>query len=313
MSLLEVPEKALPTDTISLTDYNTIAANINELIGRSAQNQLNNGGFEVWQRGAGPFTADLAYTADRWQLDLAGSSTCSVSRSVSVSADPAGLYCLEAAYTHNANSEIKQRIEAQHLRDKYLALSIRLRSSVSTTVTFGFRWDGTGVPGYFTTIALTANTWATAQAISSAVPVAGDATYVEVYVVLGVSQTLRMDNAMLVIGPVATEYVPLTPKDDLERCQRYYEVHGGVNAVMHMGGYNGAGAGSYHYVSFAVPKGGTPTVTKNGTWAVTNCGQPAITSAYPAGYSVGITVTALGAYIVTTNGTDDTITAEWNP
>src|SRR5215471_11335382 len=43
-------------------------------------NLLTNGGFEIWQRGNGPFTASNAFAADRWRIGLAGSDTLSVSR-----------------------------------------------------------------------------------------------------------------------------------------------------------------------------------------------------------------------------------------
>src|SRR5262245_43092534 len=47
------------------------------------QPQLTNGGFEIWQRGAGPFTASGAYTADRWVLSIT-TGTASVTRQSSV-------------------------------------------------------------------------------------------------------------------------------------------------------------------------------------------------------------------------------------
>ena len=43
-------------------------------------NLLTNGGFEIWQRGNGPFTAAGAYHADRWTINIISSDTFSVSR-----------------------------------------------------------------------------------------------------------------------------------------------------------------------------------------------------------------------------------------
>src|SRR5262249_46089074 len=43
-------------------------------------NLLTNGGFEIWQRGAGPFNTASAFTADRWQIVPSGSPGYSVSR-----------------------------------------------------------------------------------------------------------------------------------------------------------------------------------------------------------------------------------------
>src|SRR5499427_9021761 len=43
-------------------------------------NLLTNGGFEIWQRGNGPFTANGVYTSDRWFIALQGTDTLSVSK-----------------------------------------------------------------------------------------------------------------------------------------------------------------------------------------------------------------------------------------
>src|SRR5439155_10376677 len=44
------------------------------------QNLLVNPGFDIWQRGNGPFTATGAYSADRWIHNLAGTDTLSISK-----------------------------------------------------------------------------------------------------------------------------------------------------------------------------------------------------------------------------------------
>src|SRR5262252_4977444 len=41
-------------------------------------NLVTNGGFEIWQRGNGPFTATGVYGPDRWQLGITGTDTLSV-------------------------------------------------------------------------------------------------------------------------------------------------------------------------------------------------------------------------------------------
>src|SRR5262249_55251334 len=71
---------------------------------------LPNGGFEIWQRGNGPFTANGVYTADRWQIFLAGTDTVSVTRSTSQ--QPASAYALQVAYTRvTGGSQIYQALK----------------------------------------------------------------------------------------------------------------------------------------------------------------------------------------------------------
>jgi hypothetical protein len=66
------------------------AANMNDLSGTvnlldstqyaAGKNKIINGDFEVWQRGAGAFTTDGTYCADRYNLGIGGSGTLSVTR-----------------------------------------------------------------------------------------------------------------------------------------------------------------------------------------------------------------------------------------
>jgi hypothetical protein len=67
------------------------------------------------------------------------------------------------------------------------------------------------------------------------------------------------------------------------------------------------------YYGFKVIKGVNPTVTKNGTWLVTNCSQPSIASQAWSGISVTTTVTALGAFNYNNNVVGAGITLEANP
>ncbi len=56
--------------------------------GLSFRNKIINGSFDIWQRGNGPFTANAAYTADRWQIQAAGSSFTSVAPGANTSGVP---------------------------------------------------------------------------------------------------------------------------------------------------------------------------------------------------------------------------------
>jgi len=127
----QVPEKAVATDTISLTEYNNFADSISELIGRAAGNLLVNGGFEVWQRGAGSFTADQAYSADRWMLFKSGGSTITVTEETSTMATNSRRSL--KAVTTSTTCGVQQKVEDGYaLRGKTVAITMRVHQSVAS-------------------------------------------------------------------------------------------------------------------------------------------------------------------------------------
>src|SRR5436190_5959055 len=72
-------------------------------------NLLVNGGFEIWQRGAGPFTSGVC--ADRWGIAIGGSSTLSVSQGAAT--NPNSKYMASGTYTHavGGSAVLTQHVE----------------------------------------------------------------------------------------------------------------------------------------------------------------------------------------------------------
>ena len=106
-------------------------------------NLLTNGGFEIWQRGNGPFTANSAYSADWWQIVLSGSDTVSVTRT---GGEPPGQYAASCTVTHGTGNVFYQQVlktlETQVL-GKTVAVSIRVWAPVAGATVILNR-DGTG-------------------------------------------------------------------------------------------------------------------------------------------------------------------------
>jgi hypothetical protein len=281
--------------------------NINMLAG-AHRNLLTNGGFEVWQRGAGAFTTNLAYTADRWQYVLS-LGTASITQETSIT-DASASALKVVCTTGGANDRLRQKVEnAFDFRGRPCAVAVRVRQGAANAVTVGLD-DGVSVVSTSATSATTGayvTLWTT-------LAVAASATQLYVNLNIPVAGTHYFDNAMLVMGPSPAPFQPEHQQQDVARCQRYYEVHGGASGAPYVNVYGAAGA-VFAGVSqpLMVLKGGTPTVTKNGTWAVTNCGQPAVSNPTASGYVLSTTVTALGMFSYSPNSTDDTITIEWNP
>lgn len=308
MTLTTVPDKTIG-DVFTESMWDTyIRDNINELIGRSTRNLLVNGGFEWWQRGAGAFTANNAYSADRWQLKLTSGTLTVTQETTTIDAIQAS--SLKAVSTSPVGHKIVQRVEdVKAYRGKTIALSMRVQKGLASGCSISITdssssttGSGTATTGSFQTITVT-------KTIDAA------ATTLDIEIAITAAGTYYFDNAMLVIGPNATEYVPLTPQEDLARCQRYYEVHGGVNDEWPIiSGYANAGTvDRWASLVFAVPKGGIPTATKNGTWGVVNCAQPTISAVTTAGYSIKAVSTGAGEVAAFPNSTDDTLTFDWAP
>ena len=280
--------------------------NLNQLAG-AHRNQLVNGGMEVWQRGAGSFTTSV-YTADRWSMTISN-GTATVTQETSVVDTSSGSSLKIVTAGGIVTTTISQRLEhLTQLRGRTLAVSARVQQSVSSGVGLTINdASGASTSGASTTTGSFVTLTAT-RAVG-----ASDAGPLSVTFTFGAAGTFYLDNVMLVIGPAPAPYMPLHPAEEMERCQRYYELHGGVNNAMGLNAYAAAGANYSAIIQFATAKYGVPTMTKNGTWGVVNSGQPATNAPTKDGYTLFATATALGTCSFGNNSTDDTIVAEVNP
>jgi len=286
-------------------------------------NLLTNGGFEIWQRGNGPFISGT--TADMWSMYYDGGDTLSVSKDGG--ADKHSLYSLKATYTRSTgvNASIYQIIKSTEcsLRQATITLSVRVLCTTGNAVRASITTDGAGgttvlspfnvVSGGFQTLSVTAT-----------VPI--DATYVQVKVQCLASCTAYLDNAMLVVGSVPADYAPLHPADDLARCLRYYESSGATSTQTLLSGFAVWGTtGATGQWSYKAVKAVTPTITVSSPSAFTvqvGGSQFACTSLSATAFIDRTTVVAQVASGLTTNsaallnaasGSTPGIFAEANP
>jgi len=292
------------------------------------QNLLTNGGFEIWQRGSGPFASGVSMGPDRWTPSAGSGGGISVSQdngnvdnysksSVQVVASGLGAGGAYAAFIQDIKmSEIGMYVGTT------ISVSIRVRASAAGSISLSLLVptvaSGPSVSnvqsGVFETLSLT---WAMPAGMSPA-------SYLRVQISPLVNGTYNVDNAMLVKGSVPAEYVPMHPADDLARCLRYYEIIGlnpptiggsGTNILCGTSYAAGAGSPIYIPVLFKVIKAVTPTVTKLGTWAVTNCGQPSAGGGGldPTGFQLSAAASAAGTFYFFAQGVNGGASVEANP
>ena len=276
MSRQQVPNYELQTDTARL-------------------NLLTNGGFEIWQRGTGPFTAVGVHSADRWVVSPGGSSTMSVSRDgTNIDPQGGGQYSAAVTYTHNAESFFYQPLysESTHLRGRTISASVRVRTSTANAVRLAI-YDGVYTYGAFHTGDGTWQTLTVTRAVSG--------SQCDVRIAFDASCTAYVDNAMLVVGSVPADYAPLHPADDLARCLRYYERVGDGSEIL-IAGWSGAASEAIGGFLRWTRKAVTPTVTNSGTWGTVNCNQPVTASGTVAGCQLYTTSTASGHVQFTSSG-----------
>jgi hypothetical protein len=199
-------------------------------------NLLTNGGFEVWQRGNGPFSVTgstaLPVTADRWWSQLIlGAGTVVVTRETSV-VDVGSLASAKVVYTAGAGDatacSFQQQVSSAAdlvpvIRGRTVSFSVRAQTSAAGRIR-PFFYDGvtSGGARIFGSYNTLSGTWETLSFTFTVAPTA-TAFFVGVDILLGSTTTFYLDNACLVVGSQPANYVPLHPADELARCLRYYE------------------------------------------------------------------------------------------
>ena len=279
-----------------------------------------NNGQEIWQRGTGPFTANNAYCADRWQIILAGTDTISVSKDTThCKANSKASSGITFTLGNGAGaSRYKQRLVIADGYEWLLGqvVSVRLPANVdaANAVRGVVTTDGTGGTSTFSGYHPGDSAYHDLDVVNVAIP--ADATYIDYGISLEATCTAYLDNVMPIQAPVCCNYVRPHPAEEWERCQRYYEVIGGVQYGIPQVQMNSSGAAIQYAVAvfFRVRKAVTPTLTKVGAaWSVSNCDQPAF--GYPSqdGCMMTAASTGAGTLYARPGAATDYLTVEANP
>lgn len=276
-------------------------------------NLLINPGFEIWQRGAifsNP--ANNAYTADKWQMNYSGTPLSVVSRNSTAIFTNLGQYSLQCQINTVGGAttfSIRQSIE-------------NYQDFIGKTVSFSV-WVNSTTPGIkaFITNGTIATSLSAAHAGGSAfqrltctytVPAGSTALIIGIgYVdVAPALSTFYLDSAMFVMGSQAVDYQPSRIADDVNRCQRHYEVsnpfYEGTHAIKRSASQNYI---SYFSIPFIASKSLIPTITistysatMNHTPVTGNGTSPADQANWPLTPTAGLN----GFYIGSVRSVDQT-------
>lgn len=248
-------------------------------------NILVNGGMEIWQRGAGAFSASGAEFADRWDIFLSGGSTVSVSQAAAT--NPNSKYMASGTYTHAVGGQclLYQKIENWQ---EYVGRNVTVTAILSSTNGTGcFIQIGDGVSAANTNNAVAGGA-PTVCSVTYTVNLA--ATLLQISIVLNTaSTTFTIDNIALYEGSITNPYYVATPPDqELLRCQRHYQ------KVTHSQRFRSSAANEFRDVGIIYPVRmmAAPTVTLSTTGTRNNIAAATVVDINPDAHRYELQATA---------------------
>jgi hypothetical protein len=236
-----------------------------------AQNILVNPGFEIWQRGTGPFgaTNGATYSSDEWVL-ISGGPTITLSAQRD-SSPLYGNYCMEFSASAIAvgSHTLTQGIEMyKELEGQWVTLSMWLKTATADNAQIYIQaWNGTSADTTLSDLHDGDDTWQQFTVVqklpASMAPTANHPHNFGLSVGVNINQVAApvfIDGAALVIGEYrnGVAYLPLNPTEDTQRCERFYEIGEFVFATAWSG--SGLLIPTQH-VTFHTPKYAVPTLT----------------------------------------------------
>ena len=200
------------TDAVAFGQYQNTLTNI-----------LDNGGFEIWQRGTS-FTnpASSIYTADRWvSAYTGGTPTATVTKETSTIDTGLAAFKYVLTATNSATVVVFKNFIENYAdyRGKTITFSCRIKSSVANSINIGITDDNgntasaTNVGTNFETLTVTKTISATATTLNVEFGMRSVAAQ---------ALTFYADSAILVLGSETIPFVPTNPLIDMARCQRYF-------------------------------------------------------------------------------------------
>jgi hypothetical protein len=294
------------------------------------RNKIINGGFDVWQRGTSfTFNSSGGYTADRFNMSSGTGGVAVISRQTftpgqtDVPGNPK--YYMQIQHTTDGGTpaNLDTRIEDVNTfsgQNATFSFYGKVSSGTAVWTPRLVQFFGTGGSAVNVTMAsdITLTTSWQRFTVTFAVPstsgkTIGEGNYLRPDIYRGTTGvvTYHFANVQFEAGTVATpfEYRPIGTETSL--CERYYEVIGGTStAGITIGGVATAGSQAFYFpYSFRTTKRTTPTLSKTGTWGISNAIQPQVAFPQSSGFTLYGQSLASGMWYAQADSTDDTIVA----
>lgn len=259
----------------------------------SQTNIIDNGGFEIWQRGAGLFTNFTGYFADRWQISTSCTAYSAAKETGASNIDSGAASCkLVITTAVGGVFRIGQSVENDsQYTGKVMTFSARVKSNVAGVKMFVSYSGGqtAGAVGHtggntFETLSVTLTIPNTGLTFSIGFDSVNTTVGTSVPPSAG---TFYVDSVVLVPGSNISSYIPLPLQIDFARCQRFFYATPALsNAFICHGQCQNTTTSAYIF-RFPVPMRIGPTLTVNNTTNFTTWdagGNPiALTSLFNAG------------------------------
>lgn len=219
--------------TINGTQLNissiTVTGTVTGLPASQPMNILDNGGFEISQRGTSfSAPANGTYTLDRWETNTDEASGVTVSKDVTTVDN--GLSSMKVVVSGAGASHtwtVIQPIENYaSYRGKTVTASARVFCSVSGAITITI---SDGITNETSSFHSGGGGWETISVSGTVSPSANTFNIYLGMFTVGTKKngTYYFDSAMLTVGTQQVAFVPTNPSLDLNRCYRFYRRIGG--------------------------------------------------------------------------------------
>jgi len=221
---------------------------------------LTNPGFEIWQRGNGPWTTHNVMTADRWLTNVGASDVISFAREQSNVRSSQGS-SLAATVTTVVSTVlgvvqmVAKPTEGGQVVGRTFTATMWVRTSTANAVRLWFYTNATNfMSGYHTG----SGQWER-LAVTVVMPGTDNAIYMGA--LFSAPCTAYLDDAMLTGGSAVVDYTPLHPAEELARCLRYYERLGDAFGDTVGSGVWASATQGWFTARFKVRKAVQPTIT----------------------------------------------------
>lgn len=287
----------------------------------AGRNFVINGGFDIWQRGTASQTPANGAQLNVDRFYYAGTSGVVFTQDTDVPTDPYFQYSVKTVDGSNYGMAFGQKIEAANaalLAGKTITVSFYAKMTSGTATMSVNAYYPSAKDNFASNTLIASNTvstptssWARYQTTFS-LPSNVQNGLLILIVRGSTTNTTLYTGLQAELGSIATPFSRAggTIAGELAACQRYYQFIGGTASQFPIAtGYASASSQSVRFpLQYPVQMRTAPVITKNGTWATGNCGQPSAVYINNQGFSIEFTSTGAGQCYVYPDGTDDTMT-----